>query len=207
MTQIRSGLITRLAIMLLAVSFGHGAFAGEEHETRASLAGRLLVAKPNMGDPRFADAVILMVQHSADGAFGLFINKPILDVGLAEIAEGFGITDIETSETAKAHFGGPVEPSLGFVVHSSDYSSASTIKITESVAVSGDASVFRDILVGEGPQRFVFVMGYAGWSAGQLEAELARDDWEIAAVDREVVLDADYGTKWQRALRQRLIEL
>ena len=207
MTQSRSGLITRLAMVLLTVSFGHSAFAGDVQETRSSLAGKLLVAKAKMGDPRFVEAVILMVEHSSDGAFGLVINKPILDVGLAEIAEGFGIADIETSGTAKAHFGGPVQPTLGFVVHSSDYSTASTIMVTETIAVSGDARAFRDILAGDGPQRFILVMGYAGWSGGQLEAELARDDWEIAPVDREVVLDADYGTKWQRALQQRLIEL
>ncbi len=196
-----------LAIALLSVFASHSVLANDARESPPSLAGKLLVAKPDMSDPRFAEAVILMVRHSSDGAFGLVINKPILDVGFAEIAAGFGITDIATSGTARAHFGGPVEPSLGFVVHSSDYSSAGTITVTETIAVSGDARALRDILGGDGPERFVFVLGYTGWSAGQLESEIARDDWEIAPADREVVLDANYGTKWQRALQQRLIEL
>ncbi len=207
MMEILSSSFKRLGFLLLALIVSQSASGGDALEIQTSYAGRLLVAKPDMGDPRFAESVILMIKHSPDGAFGLVINKPVLEVGLAELAEGFGIADVATSGTAKAHFGGPVEPNLGFVIHSNDYASAGTIAVTDTIAVSSDARAFRDILGGEGPQRFVFVMGYAGWSAGQLEAEIARDDWEIAPADREIVLDANSATKWQRALQQRLIEL
>ena len=207
MKKIMNSSFKPIGFWLLALIVSLSGSGGDAFELQTSHAGKLLVAKPDMGDPRFAESVILMIEHSTDGAFGLVINKPVLEVRLAEIAERFGIANVVTSGTTKAHFGGPVEPNLGFIIHSNDYASAGTIAVTDTIAVSRDARAFRDILGGKGPQSFVFVMGYAGWSAGQLEAEIARNDWEIAPADREIVLGANSGTKWQRALLQRLIEL
>lgn len=175
--------------------------------SQSPLVGQLLVASPSMADPRFVEAVILMVRHSSEGALGLVINKPILEIGLDQIAEEFGYVDTVVDESARVHFGGPVEPTRIFVVHSSDYSSVSTIPITDAIRVSVDQRALLDTFDDNGPRQFIVVMGYAGWSVGQLENEIARDDWEIATADRNIILDSDYGTKWRRAFQLRLIEL
>jgi putative transcriptional regulator len=200
-------LIKCLAALLLGISASQATLAGEQTDTRFFLAGRLLVASPSMVDPRFAESVILMVQHSSKGAFGLVVNKPIHEIDLGQIAEGFGFTESVADVNARAHFGGPVEPDQGFIIHSNDYSSDSTISLTDAIAISGDKRAMLDAFTGKGPRHFIFVMGYAGWGAGQLESEIARDDWEIAAADRDVIFDANYATKWLRALKLRLIEL
>ena len=200
-------MIKAFAALLLTLCVSHTTLGDEPDDRPFSLVGRLLVASPSMGDPRFVESVILMVQHSSKGAFGLVINKPINGIGLAQIAEGFGFTDTLVDESARAHFGGPVEPNQGFVVHSSDYTSDSTIPITDAIAISGGRKALLDTFGGNGPKRYIFVMGYAGWSAGQIENEIARDDWEIATADRDIILDDDYGTKWLRAFQLRLIEL
>ena len=202
-----SSKIRGLAFFVLVFFASQIALAGELDGRQSPLVGQLLVASPSMADPRFVEAVILMVQHSSKGALGLVINKPILEIGLDQIAEEFGYVDTVVDESARVHFGGPVEPNQIFVVHSSDYSSDSTIPITDAIAISGDRKALLDTFGGNGPRQYIFVMGYAGWSAGQLENEIARDDWEIATADRNVVFDAEYGTKWLRAFQSRLIEL
>ncbi len=199
--------IRGLAFFVLAVFTSQLALAGELDDRQHALVGQLLVASPSMADPRFVEAVILMVQHSSQGALGLVINKPALDIGLDQIVEEFGYVDAVSDNTARVHFGGPVEPNQIFVVHSSDYSSDSTISITEAIGISGDQRALLDTFGGNGPREFIIVMGYSGWGAGQLENEIARDDWEIAAADLNIIFDADYGTKWLRAFRLRLIEL
>ena len=200
-------MVRGLAVLVLTLCVSQTTLGDEPDDRSFSLVGRLLVASPSMGDPRFVESVILMVQHSSKGALGFVINKPFLGIGLAQIAEGFGYTDTLADESARAHFGGPVEPNQGFVVHSSDYTSNSTIPITDAIRISRDRRALLDTFGGNGPRHYIVVMGYAGWSAGQIENEIARADWEIATADRDIILDDDYGTKWLRAFRLRLIEL
>jgi putative transcriptional regulator len=199
--------IRGLAFFVLVIFNSQFALAGELDDRQHPLVGQLLVASPSMADPRFVEAVVLMVQHSSQGALGLVINKPILEIGLDQIADEFGFVGAVADSTAKVHFGGPVELNQIFVVHSSDYSSDSTIFINDAIGISGDQRALLDTFGSGGPKQFIIVMGYAGWGSGQLEKEIARDDWEIATADRNIILDADYGTKWLRAFRLRLIEL
>ncbi len=200
-------LINYVAIIALMVLFNNSSVGSEIVKPHRSLVGKLLVSASKMDDPRFYGTVIIIVHHSTNGALGLVINKPLRDISTAEISEGIGLPKITTDKSIKVHFGGPVEQRQIFVIHSTDYSSASTISLTNDISVSGDKGTIHNILRGKGPRQFLLIMGYAGWSSGQLESELASNDWEISPAESDVVLDKDYETKWQRAMRQRLIDL
>ena len=179
----------------------------------SSLQGRFLVAKPSMPDPRFKETVILMVQHNAKGAFGLVINKP---AGMAEIADAdppAGLEDedgsAEQTEPARlripAFYGGPVELNKAFVIHSIEYQIDTTVAVTAKVAVTADPRILEDIADGNGPKRVLYILGYSGWRAGQLENELKRDDWYTAPVDADIVFGTDKSrNKWRRAVDMRL---
>jgi putative transcriptional regulator len=100
-----------------------------------------------------------------------------------------------------------VQPQVGFVVHSDDVGLESSLAVTGHVAVTSDPKILRALASGRAPRRWLFVLGYAGWAPGQLEAELARHDWFVVPYDEELLFGADHGAKWQRALELRGIEL
>lgn len=162
----------------------------------ASLAGQLLVAASTMRDPRFARTVILMVRHTRDGALGIVINRPIGRHPLAELLQASGADAAGIKGEVLVFLGGPVEPNAGFVIHSSDYRRQGTIDIDGRVAMTGSPEVLRDIGHGAGPAKSLIAFGYAGWGAGQLEAELARGDWGTTPEEPRLVFDADRVTLW-----------
>jgi putative transcriptional regulator len=172
-----------------------------------SLAGRLLVAAPEMRDPRFVESVIYMVNHDAAGAMGLVVNRPIGEVSLAQLLERLGVVREGTQGRIVAHWGGPVESGKGYVLHTPDYSTEGTIVVRGKAAVTASRRILEAIASGSGPRRTLFAVGYAGWAPGQLEAELARGGWVTASADEGVLFDDDYATKWQRATARRLLDL
>jgi putative transcriptional regulator len=173
----------------------------------ASLAGQLLIASPNIGDPRFAHAVILMVKHDKDGAFGITINRPVGEKSIASLLEAPGedVSDIEG--TLSVFAGGPVQPELGFVVHSAEYWRDETIEVDERVAMTASRQILRDIGHNRGPQKSLFALGYAGWGPGQLESELARHDWFTAPEEPKLIFDDDRANLWEDAMARRTREL
>jgi putative transcriptional regulator len=173
----------------------------------ASLAGQLLIASPNIGDPRFAHTVILMVKHDKDGAFGITINRPVGEKSIASLLEASGedVSDIEG--TLSIFAGGPVQPELGFVVHSAEYRRDETIEVDEHVAMTASRQILRDIGHNHGPQKSLFALGYAGWGPGQLENELARHDWFTAPEEPKLIFDDDRANLWEDAMARRTREL
>ena len=173
----------------------------------ASLAGQLLIASPNIGDPRFAHTVILMVKHDKDGAFGITINRPVGEKSIASLLEAPGedVSDIEG--TLSVFAGGPVQPELGFVVHSAEYRRDETIEVDEHVAMTASRQILRDIGHNRGPQKSLFALGYAGWGPGQLENELARHDWFTAPEEPKLIFDDDRANLWEDAMARRTREL
>jgi putative transcriptional regulator len=173
----------------------------------ASLAGQLLIASPNIGDPRFAHAVILMVKHDKDGAFGITINRPVGEKSIASLLEAPGedVSDIEG--TLSVFAGGPVQPELGFVVHSAEYRRDETIEVDERVAMTASRQILRDIGHNRGPQKSLFALGYAGWGPGQLESELARHDWFTAPEEPKLIFDDDRANLWEDTMARRTREL
>ena len=164
--------------------------------------GQLLVAGPTMPDPRFQGTVIYLADHDAEGAFGLIVNRPVGAGPVRDFLIGLGM-QLDPAETitgnVRIHAGGPVEPGAGFVLHTNGYQTETTGMIRGKVAVTASLKAVKDIGLGKGPRRYLILLGYAGWTAGQLEAEMRRGDWEIAPYDETTVFGEDDAAKWARA--------
>ena len=190
-----------LAVLLLGAPTAADPPAGE------SLTGQLLIASPDIGDPRFAHTVILMVKHDKDGALGIIINRPFAEKSIASLLEGSGEDLSGIEGTLRVFAGGPVQPELGFVVHSTEYRREDTIEVDEHVAMTTSRQILRDIGHHRGPQKTLFALGYAGWGPGQLENELARHDWFTAPEEPKLIFDDDRASLWEDAMARRTREL
>jgi len=176
-------------------------------DARPSLAGQLLVATPAMRDPRFDHAVILMVRHNKDGAFGLVINRPLGERPLAALLAAFGESDAGATGNVRIFLGGPVQPEIGFVIHSTDYQRADTIAVDAHIGVTSSPKVLRAIADKMGPAKNLIVLGYAGWAPNQLEGELAHNVWYTAPQDPALIFDEDRDKVWDRAAARRTQDL
>jgi putative transcriptional regulator len=174
-------------------------------------AGQLLIASDAIKDPRFFHSVILLIGHDRKGAFGVAINRPLGERPLAEVlaaaAGGRDERDSAVEGKIRVFAGGPVQPQFGFVVHTAEYSRPDTRAISETLAMTVDKDVLRDIGRQVGPVKYLFVLGYAGWGPGQLEGEIARRDWFTAPAAPDLVFDVERDRVWERAMARRLREL
>jgi putative transcriptional regulator len=202
LTSFRSAALA--SIVLLAVGAG-----GEPAPSPAaeSLAGQLLVAAPSMGDPRFYHTVILMVRDDPEGSMGIVINRPVGERPLAEILKAVGEDSKGVEGKIRVFAGGPVQPQLGFVLHSPDYHRPGTIAVDDHVALTADRQVLEDISHHKGPRKSLFAFGYAGWAAGQLAREMEHHDWFTAPDDPGLVFDLDRDRVWEEAVARRTREL
>jgi putative transcriptional regulator len=173
----------------------------------ASLAGQLLIAAPAMSDPRFDRAVILMVRHSQTGALGIAINQPLGERPLAMVLDALGEKDSGASGAVRIFIGGPVQPEVGFVIHSSDYRAAGTLDLDGHVAMTSSREILRDIAHGGGPSKRLIAFGYAGWGPGQLEGEMANRFWFTAPADAKLIFDEDRDKVWDEAMKRRTQDL
>jgi len=172
--------------------------------------GQLLIALEAIKDPRFFHSVILLIGHDRKGAFGITINRPLGERSLAELLVAGGGSDERDNAiegNIRVFAGGPVQPQFGFVVHSAEYRRPDTRAAGDALAMTANKDVLRDIGRQAGPAKYLFALGYAGWGAGQLEAEIARKDWFTAPADPDLVFDADRDAVWERAMARRLREL
>ena len=165
--------------------------------------GNLLIASAQIQDPRFYHAVVLILQHTKDGAFGIVINHKLATEKIAALLAASGDDDKTVEGSIPVFSGGPVQPELGFVVHSADYRTADTMLVDGKVAMTASKEALKDIGHGKGPKKYFFAFGYAGWGAGQLEGEIARNDWFTASEDSALVFDDDRDTVWDKALAHR----
>jgi putative transcriptional regulator len=173
----------------------------------SSLAGQLLVAMPQMADPRFARSVVYLCAHSVDGAMGLVVNRLIDSLSFQNLLEQIGVEQAGAADDLPIHFGGPVESSRGFVLHSTDYVQDSTLVIEDEIALTATIDVLKAIARGDGPRHRVLALGYAGWAAGQLDAEIQANGWLLVPADVELVFGLDNDTKWERAIAKIGIDL
>lgn len=173
---------------------------GGRFEASHSLAGKLLLAMPGMGDPRFERSVNAICVHDADGALGIGIGHLRAGVSFHEVLYELDI-DPGLAPDVPVHHGGPVETGRGFVLHSADWRSEGTLPVCESLALSASFDVLRAIAAGEGPQRWLFALGYAGWGAGQLDGEMHRHGWHAAALHEEIVFATPTEARWAAAWR------
>lgn len=173
----------------------------------SSLTGQLLVAMPQMADARFARSVVYLCAHSAEGAMGLVVNRLIDSLTFDSLLDQLGLESQGQAIAMPVHFGGPVESSRGFVLHSADYVQDSTLVINDDIALTATIDVLKAIASGEGPRQRVLALGYAGWGAGQLDAEIQANGWLMVPPDHELVFGLDNDTKWERAMAKIGIDL
>ena len=178
--------------------------SGDTHQD--FLTGKMLIAMPNMGDPRFERSVVLMVAHDEDHAMGIVINKPLADIELGDLLEQLEIDPREGVGGEPVYYGGPVQTDRGLVLHSLDYSTQQTIEVDAELGVTASKEILVDIGGRDGvnppPRRHLLAIGHAGWGAGQLESEIAQNAWCHCDADMELIFDAATTDIWKSALKK-----
>lgn len=200
-----------ICLMLAAFAAPEAAQATEHTPPRGKeglyLRGQLLVASPDIMDPRFMRSVVYLVKHDKTGAVGLIINKVYGTGPLREFLKGLDIDPGNVEGTINLHYGGPVSPKVGFVLHTADYEGPSTRVVNKDMAMTTELDVMQAIAEGRGPRNSLFAMGYSGWGAGQLEGEIERGDWLSAPADEALIFDNDQETKWGRVFGKAGLKL
>ena len=202
-----AALLAVAAVLLGPPPGAPGRAAQTEGEWDDSLAGRLLVASENMGDPRFRNSVVYMVEHNSGGAMGLIVNNPLGAMSVDLLFEQLGLEPPEGAGEIEVYYGGPVDPERGFLLHSADVVLEDSVLVDGRVALSAPPDMLRKIARGEGPERSIFTLGYSGWGPGQLESELDRDDWFVIPADTSLVFATDPAKSWERAAARRTLDL
>ncbi len=199
----RLGLV--LAALLLQTALLGAALPTAPEATKAprSLAGQLLVAAPEMGDPRFERTVILIVEHDEGGAFGIVLNRPVGEQPVKDLLEATGDATADVAGRVPVFSGGPVQPEIGFVVHSSEYRSPETVAVTDRLSLTSSVTILRAIGRNSGPAKSLIAFGYAGWGPGQLEKEIESGAWATAEADTALVFDAARNSLWEDAWKRR----
>jgi putative transcriptional regulator len=172
---------------------------------RIDLTNQFLIAMPGMADDTFAGSVVYLCEHNENGALGLVINKPI-DIKLKNLFEKVDLSlDREELAEQPVYFGGPVQTERGFVLHErepggegSGYSS--TMAVPGGLAMTTSRDVLEAMAQGGGPKKVLVTLGYSGWTAGQLEAEIGRNGWLNVGADPAVIFDTPTEQRYQRAL-------
>ncbi len=189
--------------VLLPAAVLHAALSPEQPDVTGptSLAGRLLIASPDMRDT-FDHAVILMAQHSRDGALGIVINHPLGTRPVAALLQALGANADGVTGNVQIFLGGPVGPTTAFVIHNAGYRRDRTLDIDGRVALSDAADVLGDIGLGKGPSKSLVALGYAGWAPAQLDDEISRGAWVTMPEDPKLVFDDDRAKVWTDAMAQ-----
>ena len=185
------------------------------HAHGGFLDGQMLVAMPGMLDERFARSVIYLCAHSEEGAMGIVINRPASAVKFPELLVQLDVIERadmirlpRTAGSMQVLKGGPVETERGFVLHTNDFFiDNSTLPIDKGVSLTATVDILRAIAAGSGPDRAVLALGYAGWQAGQLEAEMQHNGWLNVPADTSLIFDAALDSKYERAVQYLGIDL
>ena len=177
---------------------------------RGYLDGQMLIAMPTMRDERFTRSVIYVCAHSTEGAMGIIVNQPAANINFSDllvqldvIPEADLIQLPARAGDVKVLKGGPVESGRGFVLHSSDFFiEDSTLPIDQGVCLTATLDILKAIAGGSGPASAVLALGYAGWSAGQLESEIQDNGWLHCTADKDLLFGPDVESKYDRAVRK-----
>jgi putative transcriptional regulator len=161
-----------------------------------NLTGKFLIAVPGLKDPNFEQTVVLICDHTSDGAFGLVINRILLN----SFVPFLNWLDVKKSMIdLPVFYGGPVKPEQGYMLYALEDNCYTSIKVSDGLALTTTKEILVDVVAGKGPNKFLFALGYAGWAAGQLEYELMIDSWLIAPLDNKVIFDIPVSERWPAA--------
>ncbi|MEJ2344165.1 MAG: YqgE/AlgH family protein [Gammaproteobacteria bacterium] len=165
----------------------------------ADLTNHFLIAMPRLADPNFFRTVTYICEHNNQGALGIVINRP-LELTLGEILDHMDLhADAAAVADQRVYMGGPVQQERGFVLHRPATDWGSTLQVTERIGLTTSRDILVSIARGEGPERALIALGYAGWGAGQLERELAENAWLSGPADEDILFDSPDDERWQQA--------
>ena len=166
------------------------------------LTGQILVAMPTLADPNFAQTVILICAHSADGAMGIILNRSLERPSFEGLLQQLEIAPLPPQRDVRLCAGGPVETVRGFVVHTTDWLADGTLRVDEGLGLTTSLDVLKAIAQGQGPRECLLALGYAGWGPGQLEVEFGQNSWLTVPADEALVFSGDNETRWRRAMQK-----
>ena len=178
-----------------------------DSEQSGYLEGQLLIAMPQMSDPRFERTVIYLCAHSAAGAMGLVINRALEHITFPDLLNQLGIDVPTIEDQIVVQFGGPVESGRGFVLHTADYVQESSLVVNDDIALTATVDVLKAMATGSGPRHSLLALGYAGWAPGQLDAEIQANGWLHAVPDNQLVFGADLIDKWPKAMAKAGVDV
>lgn len=172
------------------------------NEQKGYLSGKVLVSMPFVCDSRFAQKVIYICGHDDKGAIGLIINKTLDNFSFQDLLQQLDLAQNYSGKKVNMYYGGPVEVNRGFVLHSNDYFSESTIMVDENFFITSTLDILRNLAQGKGPQKHLLALGYVGWSEGQLEQEIQDNIWIISQPTDEVLFNCSTELKWKSSFLQ-----
>jgi putative transcriptional regulator len=164
-----------------------------------SVAPALLLSMPQLDDPNFRHSVVLLCQHTTDGAWGLVLNRP---TGTAAAQAVRLDPPVSLDNGLELWAGGPVEPERGCLLLGEDPDDVESVQICHGIYISGSATLLRKLLERERPPRTRLLMGYAGWGPGQLDAELRESAWLIMQIELDLIFDVPPAEMWETAIRR-----
>lgn len=165
-----------------------------------TLTGQFLIAMPTLMDPRFAHGVVYMCSHNETGAMGLVVNRLYGAIDIKGLLDQLNISVGSETPDLPVHYGGPVETGRGFILHTDDFLQDTSMRIDGDIALTATMDVLKAISTGNGPEKCLVILGYAGWGPGQLEQEITQGSWLNGPVDTELLFNPDLDVKWERAI-------
>lgn len=159
-----------------------------------NLTGMFLIAVPSLKDPNFEQTVVLICDHTKDGAFGIVVNRILLN-SFVPLLGGLDIKDCVTD--IPVFYGGPVKPDQGYILYASSKNYQPSIKIDNKLILTTAREILIDIAAAKGPKKFLFALGFAGWAPGQLEHELMIDSWLVAPAINKIIFDIPVNERWK----------
>lgn len=169
-----------------------------ENSSGDNLSNHFLVAMPGLHDPLFANSITYICDHSPEGAMGLVVNR-VMDLRLRDVFEQMSLSYDEEYGNAPILAGGPVHTQRGFVLHPTGGMWQSTIQVTPEISLTASRDIIAAIASGRGPKNALFMLGYSGWAAGQLERELKENSWLTVPADFDILFHTPLEQKWHAA--------
>jgi putative transcriptional regulator len=163
-----------------------------------NLTGMFLIAIPSLKDPNFERTVVLICDHTKEGAFGLVVNRILLN-SFVPLHSGLDIRDYVVD--LPVFYGGPVKPEQGYILYSSSDIHYPSLKVGDNLSLTTARETLVDITAGKGPEKFLFTLGFSGWAPGQLEQELMTDSWLIAPGHNSIIFDVPVNDRWKAAAK------
>jgi putative transcriptional regulator len=165
-----------------------------------NLTGKLLISVPSIMDKRFEKTVIFMCGHDANGAIGIVLNKSFSHLTFKALLRQMEIDDSKVVGDIKIQEGGPVEVGRGFVLHTNDFYHSTTVKITPDIYLTATTDILKSIAQGKSPKHFKICLGYAGWTAGQIEREMHTHTWVQSNTTAEIMFTENIDTMWSNIM-------